>query len=149
MGPMASDTGVAIQADYVARLRGGPDDGALVRVAALPGGAPPDFFHAGPDDPGLYVLAGLPHADGSMPYWFMPSLPNSGEPAAPERSTWTLVSLADGDGSIKMWHQHGEGTTPVRLRAEAIESARVPAFVGRAFVCPECEATTVISLPEG
>ncbi len=35
----------------------------IVRVTSLPGGGPPDFFHAGPDDQGVYVLAGMPHSD--------------------------------------------------------------------------------------
>ena len=145
---MARVTTPTAQPDYLARLRGGPDDGALVRITPLPGGAPPDFFHAGPDDPGMYVLAGLPHADGTMPYWFMSSLPPASDPRAPERSTWTLISLAGAGGSFKVWHQHGEGTAPVRLRPEDIASARVPAFMGRAYVCPECEDTTVVSLPD-
>lgn len=130
---------------YLARLRGGPDDGALVRVVPLPNGEPPDFFHAGPDDPGVYVLAGLPHSDGSTPYWFMPSLPPSDEP--PDHGTWTLVSIAEADGSIKVWHQHGIGKTPVPMRGEAVSSDRAPDLVGRRFVCPECDDATVVSLP--
>jgi hypothetical protein len=133
---------------YRARLRGGPDDGAQVRVSPLPGGAPPDFFHAGPDDPGVYVLAGAPHEDGSLPYWFISSLPSAAEPVEPPASTWTLVSLSGDGGSPKVWHQHGEGTAPVRLHVERAMSDSLPAFVGRAYTCPECDETTVISLPE-
>jgi hypothetical protein len=133
---------------YQARLRGGPDDGALVRISALPGGAPPDFLDARPEDPGLYVLAGAPHADGSLPYWFMSSLQAAQEQAATDGPTWTLVSIPEGREAPRVWHQHREGEPPVRLRAEPAASARVPSFVGRVYSCPECEETTVISLPE-
>lgn len=133
---------------YQARLRGGPDDGAIVRVSPLPDGAPPDFFHAGPDDPGVYVLAGAPHEDGSLPYWFISSLPQAPDPQPERASTWTLVSVAAGDETPRVWHQHEEGARPVRLHSESASSARLPAFVGRVYTCPECEETTVISLPE-
>lgn len=132
---------------YRAKLRGGPDDGALVRVTPLPDGAPPDFFHAGLDDSGVYVLAGAPHEDGSLPYWFISSLPREEEPDSPAESTWTLVSIAEGDESPQIWHQHSDGAQPVRLRAETAPSSKVPSFVGRVYTCPECEATTVVSLP--
>jgi hypothetical protein len=138
----------AVRPDYVARLRGGPDDGALVRIPALSDGAPPDFFHAGPQDPGVYVLAGLPHADGSMPYWFMSSQPGVAGPVDPARSTWTLISLARDGLGVKAWHQHGEATRPVRLRAEPASSSRTPAAVGVAYVCPECDDLTVMSVPD-
>lgn len=145
---MDQSTTTTTSQPYIARLRGGPDDGALVRVVPLPGGSPPDFFHAGPDDPGVYVLAGAPREDGSLPYWFIPSLPQAEEPVVPRESTWTLVSMAGGHEPPKVWHQHGEGTSPVRLHAELARSGQVPSFVGRAYVCPECDETTVISLPE-
>ena len=132
---------------YTARLRGGPDDGALVRVVPAPGGAPPDFFHAGPDDPGIYVLAGACREDGSLPYWFVPSLPRAEEPAVPVQPTVTLVSMAGEPGLPVVWHQHGEGTSLVRLRAVGALSQPVPSFVGRTYVCPRCEETTIISLP--
>lgn len=132
---------------YHAKLRGGPDDGALVRVTPLPNGAPPDFFHAGPDDSGVYVLAGAPHEDGSLPYWFISSLPMAEEPDSMGGSTWTLISIAEGDAAPQVWHQHSEGTQPVRLRAETAPSSKVPSFVGRVYTCPDCEETTVISLP--
>ncbi len=145
---MERDTVAQSAPTYRARLRGGPDDGAVLRIAPLPGGAPPDFFHAGPDDPGMYVLAGSPNSDGSLPYWFISSQPSFEERPPPEQSTWTLVSVADPEGRPKVWHQHGEDSKPVRLRAEPIGTSRVPSFVGRAYVCPECEEITVISLPE-
>ena len=132
---------------YRARLRGGPDDGSDVTVSALPSGGPPDFFHAGPDDQGMYVLAGLPHTDGTMPYWWIPSQSRKQSTESPGDGTWTLISLGDDGISTKVWHQHGEGTEPVRLHAESIESARVPAFVGRGYVCAECGDMTVVSRP--
>lgn len=148
MGPMGAGTRPGTTRTYQARLRGGPDDGALVYVSPLPGGAPPDFFHAGPDDPGVYVLAGAPRADGSLPYLFISSLPCAPGPELDRSSTWTLVSVT-GDGQApQVWHQHGQGASPVRLRAETASSAPLPAFVGRVYSCPECDETTVISLPE-
>jgi hypothetical protein len=147
-GPMEQGIDSRTLQTYHARLRGGPDDGALVLVSPLPSGAPPDFFHAGPDDPGVYVLAGAPLADGSLPYWFISSLPRTDEPVEVTRSTWTLISIAADDGSPKVWHQHGEGSVPVRLRVERIGSERTPSFMGREYTCPECEETTIISLPE-
>jgi len=148
MAAMKTGTSAGTTRTYEARLRGGPDDGARVRVTPLPSGGPPDFFHAGPDDPGVYVLAGAPFDDGSLPYWFISSLPRSEEPEPPEGPTWTLVSLAGDPESPKIWHQHGEGTRPVRLREEDARSSRLPSFVGRVYTCPECEETTVVSLPE-
>jgi hypothetical protein len=145
MGPMERASGSTAGAGYLARLRGGPDDGALVRVASLPGGAPPDFLRAGLDDSGMYVLAGMPHPDGAMPYWFMPSLPQPEDAVAFEQSTWTLVSMAGAGHALKIWHQHGEGTRPIRLRPEAVESGGRSGSASRAYVCPECEDTTVVS----
>lgn len=145
---MGSRRGAATSPDYLARLRGGPDDGDLVPVAALPGGAPPDFFHAGPADPGMYVLAGLPHEDGSMPYWFISS--QNGSSVAPARSahsTSTLISAAS-DGSLMVWHQHGDGGVPVPLQAAALPSSQLPS-VGRVYDCPECDDTTAFTPPEG
>jgi hypothetical protein len=132
---------------YRARLRGGPDDGSDVSVAALPGGEPPDFFHAGPDDQGMYVLAGSPHADGTMPYWWIPSQARVPVATSSEDATWTLISLGDDGLSAKVWHQHGEGAEPVRLRVEPIKSAKVPTFVGRGYACDECGDMTVVSRP--
>ena len=146
MGHMGKLLNLPTRQGYRARLSGGPDDGSDVSVAALPGGGPPDFFHAGPDDQGMYVLAGSRHADGTMPYWWMPS--QARVPVAnPEDATWTLISLGDDGLSAKVWHQHGEGAEPVRLHVEPIKSAKVPAFVGRGYVCDECGDMTVVSRP--
>jgi hypothetical protein len=149
MGPMERATTTTLPSAYRARLRGGPDDGAVVHVSALPGGGPPDFFHAGPDDPGMYVLAGAPRDDGSLPYWFVSSLPADDALGEPRCSTWTLVSVSGDGGHPKVWHQHGAGASPVRLQARRIGSARTPSCTDRAYYCPECGDTTVISLPEG
>jgi len=147
MGLMGSQTSEQTRTAYEARLRGGPDDGAVVQVTALPGGAPPDFFHAGPDDQGVYVLAGLAHPDESLPYWWIPDHSRLPSGAGPEGATWTLISM-DRDGTAaKVWHQHGVGATPVRLAVEPMTSARVPAFVGRGYVCSECDELTVVSFP--
>ena len=148
MGPMEGRIAQPVRVSYQARLRGGPDDGAVVNVTALPGGGPPDFFHAGPDDQGLYMLAGAQNADRTMPYWWIPDhcrLPTS---VGPEGATWTLISMAPDGRTAKVWHQHGAGATPMRLSMESLESARVPSFVGRGYVCNECDALTVISLPK-
>ncbi len=96
----------------------------------------------------MYVLAGAPNEDGSLPYWFISSMPALAERTAPEQSTWTLVSVGCGNAAPKVWHQHCEGTRPVLLRPEPVASSRASSIVGRAYVCPECEQTTVISLPE-
>ena len=149
MGPMAEQTTLPTRRGYRARLRGGPDDGSDVRVSALPGGGPPEFFQAGPDELGMYVLAGLTHPDGAVPYWWIPSRSRAPSAVGPEDATWTLVSLGDDGLSIKVWHQHGEGAEPVRLHAEPIGSAQVPAFVGRGYVCAECDEMTVVSRPPG
>ena len=148
MVPMDTSTRADTRRDYLARLRGGPDDGALIRVAALPGGSPPDFFHAGPDDPGLYALAGLPHADGSIPYWWVPNRPRPPDPSRLGESTWTLLSATGGGRTLRVWHQHGAGSKPVQLYAQEVTSTRVRTLAGRTFVCPECEDMTVIGLPD-
>jgi hypothetical protein len=133
---------------YRARLRGGPDDGSDVAIAALPGGGPPDFFHAGPDDSGMYVLAGLPDPDGSMPYWWMPEHGGTADVDAEAEATWTLISLGD-DGETKLWHQHGEDSPPVRLAVEPVKASRLPTHIGRAYTCPVCHDTAVLSRPPG
>lgn len=61
--------------------------------------------------------------------------------------TWTLISLADDDTSMKVWHQHGAGLEPTPMKAAPVSSARLPAFLGRCYVCPECDELTVVSLP--
>lgn len=116
-------------------------------MTALPGGDPPDFFHAGPDDQGVYVLAGAENADRSLPYWWIPDHYRTPTATGPEGATWTLISVAPDGRSAKVWHQHGASSTPVRLAAEPLASARVPSFVGRGYVCSECDEMTVISLP--
>lgn len=131
---------------YRARLRGGPDDGIDVAVAALPDGAPPEVLHGGDDDLGMYLLAGLPNPDGSMPYWWVPAQPAGADTAQPGEATWTLISLAD-DGATKLWHQHGEDSEPVSLVVEPLSSAEVPIHIGRAYSCPACHDTAVISRP--
>jgi hypothetical protein len=62
-------------------------------------------------------------------------------------STWTLISVSGGSG-LKVWHQHGEGVPPVPLRAESVSSGTTPGFMGRAYVCPVCDDTTVVSRPD-
>lgn len=146
-GTMRSETRERTRTTYEARLRGGPDDGAVVRVTSLPSGGPPDFFHAGPDDQGVYVLAGMPHSDEMLPYWWIPDHSRLPIGAGPEGATWTLISMDSDGATAKVWHQHGAGTTPVRLATEPMASAQVPAFVGRGYICPECDDLTVVSLP--
>jgi hypothetical protein len=131
---------------YRARLRGGPDDGLDLAVAALPDGAPPEVLHGGDDDLGMYLLAGLPNPDGSMPYWWVPAQSAPSVDAQPGEATWTLISLAD-DGATKLWHQHGEDSEPVPLMMEPLSSADVPIHIGRAFSCPVCDDTAVLSRP--
>lgn len=144
---MGSQTTARARTAYQARLRGGPDDGGVVRVAALPGGGPPDFFHAGPDDQGVYVLAGSPYSDETLPYWWIADhsrLPTSG---GPEGATWTLISMGNDGTAAKVWHQHGASAAPVRLTPEPLQSAKVPVFVGRGYVCSDCDDLTVVSFP--
>ena len=131
---------------YRARLRGGPDDGSSVEVEALLDGEPPDFIAAGDEDLGMYVLAGLPNRDGSMPYWWIAAPAGLTTPADPAIATWTLVSLGE-DGETRMWHQHGENAEPVPLTVEPVDPGELPVHVGRAFSCPACEDMTVLSLP--
>jgi hypothetical protein len=69
-------------------------------------------------------------------------------PGVTEQSTWTLISVGGGGGTPKVWHQHGEGTAPVPLRVESVGSMAAPAFVGRAYVCPDCDEVSVVSLPD-
>ena len=147
MGPMATQTGERARTTYEARLRGGPDDGAIVRVTALPGGGPPDFFHAGPDDQGVYMLAGSAHADDTLPYWWIADHSRLPTSVGPEGATWTLISVSHDGSSAKVWHQHGAGATPVRLSPEPLHSAKVPAFIGRGYACTECDDLAVVSFP--
>lgn len=64
------------------------------------------------------------------------------------RSTWTLISVVGRGDGLKVWHQHGEGVPPVRLDVEPVSSMAAPGSFGRAFVCRDCDDTTVISLPD-
>jgi hypothetical protein len=132
---------------YQARLRGGPDDGDVVGAHPLAAGGPPDFLRAGPDDQGTYVLAGMPHADGTLPYWWIPDHRQLPASVGPEGATWTLISVGRDGTTTKVWHQHGSAATPVRLEPEPLASAQVPVFVGRGYVCPECDELTVVSFP--
>jgi hypothetical protein len=66
---------------------------------------------------------------------------------ATDPGTWTLVSLAGGGASMKVWHQHGAGTVPVPMEAVSVSSSRVPSAQGRSFVCPECDDLTVVGVP--
>lgn len=131
---------------YRARLRGGPDDGSAVEVEALSDGEPPDFIGAGDEELGMYVLAGLPNLDGSMPYWWIAAPNGLTTPADPASATWTLVSLGE-DGETRMWHQHGEDAEPVPLTVESVESGELPVHLGRAYSCSACEDMTVLSRP--
>jgi hypothetical protein len=133
---------------YRARLRGGPDDGCDMEVAALPGGEPPDFFAADDEDSGTYVLAGLPNLDGSMPYWWIPASTGLSGQVDEAAATWTLISLGD-DGTTRLWHQHGEDAEPVPLDVEPVDSAAVPVHIGRAYSCRVCQDMTVLSRPAG
>jgi hypothetical protein len=132
---------------FVARLTGGPKDGAVVIVSALADGGPPDVFE--PDDhvDGLYVLGGSPQADGTMPYIWSPRSTDGWQPDRP--ATWTLISLDEEGRLRKVWHQHAEGRTPTPLAPESVDSTTVPAVFGRAWVCPECSEITVVSQPVG
>ncbi len=144
---MLIQTGERARTAYQARLRGGPDDGAVVRVTALPGGEAPDFFHAGPDDQGVYVLAGSAHADETLPYWWIADHSRLPRSTGPESATWTLISMSHDGKSAKVWHQHGAGATPTRLLPEPMHSAKVPLFIGRGYICSECDDLTVVSFP--
>jgi hypothetical protein len=130
---------------FVARLTGGPKDGAVVIVSAVAAGGPPDVFE--PDDhlDGLYVLGGSPQADGTMPYLWSPRGTSDWLQERP--ATWTLISLDEQGRLRKIWHQHAEGRTPTPLTPESVDSDTVPAVFGRAWVCPECSEITVVSRP--
>lgn len=131
---------------YRARLRGGPDDGTDIAVAAMPDGEPPEFLYADPEESGMYLLAGLPNPDASTPYWWVASGPSLVRTTDPVDATWTLISLAD-DGATKLWHQHGEGTEPVQLTMEPVGRREAPTHVGRAYNCSVCHDTAVLSRP--
>lgn len=135
----------AVAKTYRARLRGGPDDGNALDVTSLADGEPPDFLHGEEEESGMYVLAGLPNPDGSMPYWWIPASTGLTAPRNPASSTWTLISLGD-DGATRLWHQHGEDAEPVALNVEPVDG-KIPTHIGRAYVCPVCQDMTVLSRP--
>jgi hypothetical protein len=56
---------------YVARFEGGPRHGAAAQVRAVASGFPPDLIRHPGQPTGVYLLAGGPRADGSVPYWWM------------------------------------------------------------------------------
>jgi hypothetical protein len=146
MVPMERWSALTVTGGFRARLRGGPEDGRAVELEALADGEPPDCFAATDDESGMYVRAGLPNLDGSMPYWWIPATSSLISPVDPDTATWTLVSLGD-DGETRMWHQHGENAEPVPLIVEPVESVEVPVQVGRAYSCPACPDMTVLSRP--
>ncbi len=142
---MATNSTSSSATTYRARLRGGPEDGVDLVVAGQPDGEPPEYLPTG-TEAGMYLLAGLPNPDGSMPYWWVPSQPASTTTAEPGEATWTLISLAD-DGATKLWHQHGEDSEPVPLVMEPLNSSDIPIHIGRAYGCPVCNDTAVLSRP--
>lgn len=142
---MATNTTSSAATAYRARLRGGPDDGVDVVVGAQSDGEPPEFLPTG-TDAGMYLLAGLPNPDGSMPYWWVPAQVEAYGRPDPNAATWTLISLAE-DGSTKLWHQHGEDSEPVQLVVESVDGTELPTHIGRAYNCPACHDTAVLSRP--
>lgn len=61
--------------------------------------------------------------------------------------TWILISLDDQGRLVRVWHQHGEGTAPVRLVPDTVNSGVAPSISAQAWECEECEALTVVSRP--
>jgi hypothetical protein len=59
---------------YRVRFEGGPRDAKQTVVPALDTGGPPELLLTPGRPDWVYVLAGAPRADGSLPYWWMPSL---------------------------------------------------------------------------
>lgn len=57
---------------YLARFHEGPRDGTVTAVLALETGQPPDVLLTPGQRDWIYVLAGGPRADGSLPYLYMP-----------------------------------------------------------------------------
>jgi hypothetical protein len=67
----------------------------------------------------------------------------AGEAAA----TWTLISLDEQGRLARVWHQHGEGATPVPLEPESVAAGDAPSITARAYACEECDELTVVSRP--
>ncbi len=57
---------------YLARFEEGPRDGTLTAVLALESGEPPEVLLTPGRRNEVYVLAGGPRRDGSLPYLHMP-----------------------------------------------------------------------------
>ena len=102
-------------------------------------------YTKGSAGPGASIWASLPLTDGTTPKRIGTAPPSSDRASDP--GTWTLVSFATDDGSMKVWHQHGTGTVPVPMQAASVSSARLPTLQGRCYVCPDCDDWTVVSLP--
>ena len=56
---------------FSARFEHGPNHGTVVPVLGLAFGQPPDLLLTPHPSDGVYVLAGGPRRDGSLPYWWM------------------------------------------------------------------------------
>lgn len=132
---------------FVARMAGGPMDGAVVILPALADGGAPDVYEADHHSDGLYVLGGSERTDGTMPYLWSPRPADHWWPEPGTPATWTLISLDEHGRLRRLWHQHAEGRTPTPLTPEAVDSVTVPTVFGRAWVCPECAEITVVSQP--
>lgn len=84
---------------------------------------------------------------GGTPYQAWDSRSDAqGRPTDAE-TTWTLVSLDEMGRLVRVWHQHGEGATPVRLDPEPVSANAAPLITARAYTCGECEALTIVSRP--
>jgi hypothetical protein len=57
---------------HVVRFEAGPRDGSVAAVLALETGQPPDLLLTPGRPDWVYVLAGGPRSDGSLPYLYMP-----------------------------------------------------------------------------
>jgi hypothetical protein len=68
MGPSLESPG---RTTFTARFEGGPRQGTMAFVRSLASGQPPDLIRIPGQPEGLYLLAGGPRRDGSLPYWWM------------------------------------------------------------------------------
>lgn len=57
---------------HIARFEDGPRDGTTCVVMALESGQPPDILLTPGQPEWIYLLAGGPRRDGSLPYTHMP-----------------------------------------------------------------------------